>query len=230
MYAVIESGGKQYRVAVGDRVKVESLRAEPGTEVQLEKVLLVCDGEKTDVGTPYTGAVVAATVVEHGRGPKVRIVKFRRRQNSRRHAGHRQNYTELQIIGIGVGAPEGAGTAKAAEKADMGPAAAEPVEAPAAGARAGEAVAGQAAEKGYTPAAKSGEAAPTGDDSDLTQLTGVGPVLAEKLHTAGVTSLSQIAGWTEDDIARIDEALGVKARIERDDWVGQAKTLTKKSG
>ncbi|MGA8260315.1 MAG: helix-hairpin-helix domain-containing protein, partial [Arenicellales bacterium] len=69
-----------------------------------------------------------------------------------------------------------------------------------------------------------------GGEADLTQLTGVGPVLAEKLHTAGVTSLSQIAQWTEDDIARIDEALGVKARIERDDWVGQAKKLTEKSG
>lgn len=101
MYAVIESGGKQYRVAVGDRVRVESLRAEPGAEVALDKVLLVADGERLDVGAPYVDTGVSARVVAHGRGPKLRILKFRRRQNSRTHAGHRQNYTELEITGIG---------------------------------------------------------------------------------------------------------------------------------
>lgn len=211
MYAVIESGGKQYRVAVGDRVKVESLRAEPGAEVQLENVLLVADGDEVQVGAPYTGATVAATVVEHGRGPKVRILKFRRRQNSRRHAGHRQNYTELEITSIG-----GKSTGSAAPKKASSAAGGEPADGKKASGKA-------AAQAGETPT----ESATTAARDDLTQLTGVGPVLAEKLQKAGVTSLAQIAEWTPEDIDRIDEELNVKSRVERDDWVGQAKKLIK---
>lgn len=210
MYAVIESGGKQYRVAVGDRVKVESLRAEPGAEVQLDNVLLVADGDRIDVGSPYTGASVGARVVEHGRGPKLRILKFRRRQNSRTHAGHRQNYTELEITSIG-GKSEG----KAAPKKSADQAPAPKAEKPAKAQEAG---------KQEAPAAKK-----KGADDDLTQLSGVGPVMAEKLQNAGVTSLSQIAGWSEEDIARFDEELDFKGRIQRDDWVGQARKLTEQT-
>lgn len=201
MYAVIESGGKQYRVAVGDRVKVESLKAEPGAEVQLEKVLLVADGDEIEVGSPYTGASVGARVVGHGRGKKIRILKFRRRQNSRTHAGHRQNYTELEITSIGgkTSAPKKAAEKPAAKKTKK-----------------------KAAKKAAAPAGKA-----EASSDDLTQLSGVGPVLAKKLAKAGVTSLKQVAEWTEEDIARIDEELDFKGRIERDDWVGQAKTLTK---
>lgn len=198
MYAVIESGGKQYRVAVGDRVKVESLKAEPGAEVQLDNVLLVADGDKIDVGSPYTGASVSATVVEHGRGRKVRILKFRRRQNSRTHAGHRQNYTELEITGIGG---KTAGAAKPAKSA----------------AKTGD--------SGRKTAKTTGKPTSAADD-DLTRLNGVGAVLAEKLQKGGITSLTQIAGWSEEDVARIDEELELKGRIQRDDWVGQARELT----
>ncbi len=198
MYAVIESGGKQYRVAVGDRVKVESLKAEPGAEVQLDNVLLVADGDKIDVGSPYTGASVSATVVEHGRGRKVRILKFRRRQNSRTHAGHRQNYTELEITGIGG---KTAGAAKPAKSA------------------------GETGESGQKAAKTTAKPTPDADD-DLTRLNGVGAVLAEKLQKGGITSLKQIAGWSEEDVARIDEELALKGRIQRDDWVGQARELT----
>ncbi len=202
MYAVIESGGKQYRVAVGDRVKVESLRAEPGSQVQLEKVLLVADGDKIEVGAPYTGATVEATVLQHGRGAKVRILKFRRRQNSRQHAGHRQNYTELEITSIG------AGKAAAPKKAAGKQAATQPKD-----------------EAQAETKTQAGKAAESDSSADLTQLTGVGPVLAEKLHDAGVTSLAQIAAWTAEDIDRLDAELSIKARAERDDWVGQAKKL-----
>lgn len=100
MYAVIESGGKQYRVAIGDRLKVESLAAEPGQTIDLDQVLLVAGGDKTEIGTPGADTKVEATVLGHGRGPKVRIFKLRRRQNSRTRGGHRQNYTELQITSI----------------------------------------------------------------------------------------------------------------------------------
>lgn len=100
MYAVIESGGKQYRVTVGDRLKVESLKLDPGSKLSLEKVLLVADEGDVKVGGPYLGSRVEATVIGHGRGKKVRIFKLRRRKNSRQQAGHRQNFTELEIISI----------------------------------------------------------------------------------------------------------------------------------
>lgn len=100
MYAVIESGGKQYRVAVGDRVKVESLKLDPGSTLNLEKVLFLADGDDIKVGAPYVRSHVEATVLGHGRGEKVRIFKLRRRKNSRQRAGHRQSFTELEIISI----------------------------------------------------------------------------------------------------------------------------------
>ena len=100
MYAVIESGGKQYRVAVGDRLKVESLNLDPGSKLNLEKVLFLADGNDIGVGTPYVSTRVEALVVGHGRGKKVRIFKLRRRKNSRQRVGHRQNFTELEIVSI----------------------------------------------------------------------------------------------------------------------------------
>ncbi|OED36321.1 50S ribosomal protein L21 [Chromatiales bacterium (ex Bugula neritina AB1)] len=101
MYAVIKTGGKQYRVAPGDKLRVETLDADEGATVNLESVLMVSDGENLTVGAPeVAGASVSATVLAHGRGKKIDIVKFRRRKHYRRQMGHRQNYTELQITGI----------------------------------------------------------------------------------------------------------------------------------
>ena len=98
MYAIINPGGKQYRVAVGDNLKVESLHAEVGSQVTLSEVLAVSDGNELKVGAPFVeGASVTATVVSHGRHDKVRIFKMRRRKHSIKSAGHRQNYTELKI-------------------------------------------------------------------------------------------------------------------------------------
>ena len=101
MYAVIETGGKQYRVEQGQRIKVEKLNADEGAKVNLDKVLMVADGEDIKVGAPYLdGGKVTATVASHGRGKKIRIIKFRRRKHSRSTQGHRQAYTELEITGI----------------------------------------------------------------------------------------------------------------------------------
>ncbi len=101
MYAIIKTGGKQYRVAVGDKLKVETLTAEVGAQVTLSEVLAVSDDSGLKVGAPVLeGASVTATVVSHGRGDKVRIFKFRRRKHSMKSAGHRQNYTELKIEAI----------------------------------------------------------------------------------------------------------------------------------
>jgi large subunit ribosomal protein L21 len=101
MYAVIETGGKQYRVAVGDVIRVEKLEADAGSSLNLDKVLLVADGESLRVGAPnVAGAAVTATVKAHGRADKIRIFKFRRRKHYRKTQGHRQHYTELEITGI----------------------------------------------------------------------------------------------------------------------------------
>jgi large subunit ribosomal protein L21 len=101
MYAVIKTGGKQYRVAAGDKVKVESLAAEVGSQVQLADVLAIADGDNVRFGSPFlSGAAVMATVVGHGRGDKVTIFKMKRRKHYQKHGGHRQNYTELRIDSI----------------------------------------------------------------------------------------------------------------------------------
>ena len=101
MYAVIETGGKQYRVEQGQRIKVEKLNADEGAKVDLDKVLLVADGEDIKVGAPYlAGGKVTATVASHGRGKKVQIIKFRRRKHHAKKQGHRQWFTEVKITGI----------------------------------------------------------------------------------------------------------------------------------
>ncbi len=101
MYAVIATGGKQYRVAEGDVIKVEKLGAEAGGTVDFDKVLLVGEGDKVKIGAPYVdGGKVTATVKSHGRGKKVEIVKFRRRKHHRKQMGHRQDFTEVQITSI----------------------------------------------------------------------------------------------------------------------------------
>ncbi len=101
MYAVIKTGGKQYRVITGETLKVEIITGDIGSAIVLDKVLLVSDGEKLSVGKPLLlGATVAATIVSHGRGDKVRIFKMRRRKHYQKNQGHRQNYTEIRIDGI----------------------------------------------------------------------------------------------------------------------------------
>ncbi len=104
MYAVFETGGKQYRAAPGDVIRVEKLAVEEGGEVDFDKVLMVAEGDDVKIGLPYVeGGKVTATVRSQGRGKKIMIVKFRRRKHSRKQMGHRQAYTELQITGISAG-------------------------------------------------------------------------------------------------------------------------------
>ena len=108
MYAVIESGGKQYRVGPGDVIRVEKIQAAEGETVDLSRVLLVCDGTEVQVGSPaLANTTVTATVRGHGRGEKIRIFKLRRRKHYRHAAGHRQDYTELEITQVGGARPAG---------------------------------------------------------------------------------------------------------------------------
>ena len=101
MYAVIATGGKQYRVATGDVITVEKIASEPGSEVQFDHVLMVGEGEQVTVGTPYVnGGKVSGKVLAQERGDKILVVKFRRRKHYRKQMGHRQHYTKVEITGI----------------------------------------------------------------------------------------------------------------------------------
>jgi large subunit ribosomal protein L21 len=101
MYAVVKTGGKQYKVSAGEKLKVEQIPADVGAEITLDEVLMVGGGESVKVGSPLVaGASVKATVLAHGRHPKVMIFKMRRRKHYQRHQGHRQNFTEIRIDGI----------------------------------------------------------------------------------------------------------------------------------
>ena len=204
MYAVVKTGGKQYRVAVGDKLKVESLDAQEGDKVTLDQVLMIGDGDSVEVGTPTLDKTVEATVLSNGRGKKLRIVKFRRRQNSRTRTGHRQNFTELEITAIGgKAAAKKPAAKKAAPKKAAAPAKAE------------------------APAKKAAPKKADKGADDLTRISGVGPVIVGKLEGMGITTFQQVADFTADDITRIDEELNFKGRIERDEWVKQAKEFLK---
>ena len=103
MYAVIKTGGKQYRVVQGETLKIETVAGDVGGEIVLDKVLMVGNGDKVSVGQPLlSGATVKATIIANGRHDKVTIFKMRRRKHYQKHQGHRQNYTEIRIDGISV--------------------------------------------------------------------------------------------------------------------------------
>ena len=107
MYAVFATGGKQYRATTGDILKIEKLDAEKGATVELDQVLMVGEGEDVKVGSPYLkGGKVTATIVEHGRGEKIRILKFKRRKHHMKRMGHRQDFTRIEITGIAASAPK----------------------------------------------------------------------------------------------------------------------------
>ena len=188
MYAVVKTGGKQYRVAANDIVQIERLPGEAGDIVTLDDVLMLGDGANVTIGAPRVeGAAVAAEIVEQARGPKIIIFKKRRRQNYRRKKGHRQDLTILRITEILTNGAKPSGKKAAAKKAAAKPAAS------------------------FT--------------DDVSLIGGVGPVLKKKLADYGVASLKQIAAMSDDDLVKMDEALDLKGRATRDEWVAQAKEL-----
>lgn len=218
MFAVMKTGGKQYRVEAGDVLRVEKLAADAGETVQFNEILMV--GSK--IGTPLVeDAGVQATVIDQIKGDKViNFVRRRRKHSSKRTVGHRQQLTLVRVTEIlekGAGksgvkaAVGGAGFAAAATAAVATAAAAAPK------AEAPKAAAPKKAAKKEAP-----KAAAAGAD-DLKELSGVGPALEKKLHAAGVTTFAQVAAWTEEDVAAMDEKLSFKGRIEREGWIEQAK-------
>ena len=220
MFAVMKTGGKQYRVQPGDVLRVEKLAAEAGETVQFNEILML-GGDNPSVGSPViSGAAVQATVIDQIKGEKlIHYVKRRRKHSSQRKKGHRQKLTLVRVTDILPSGADASGV-KSAVGAGSVPAAA--AAAPAPKADAGKPEKGPAADAANAaPAPDSGAA----DADDLKQLSGVGPALEKKLHAAGVTRFAQIAAWTADDIAEMDEKLSFKGRIEREGWVDQAKKI-----
>jgi large subunit ribosomal protein L21 len=218
MYAVIKTGGKQYRVSPGDKLRVESLDAEAGNSIDFDQVLMLGTGDDVTVGTPLvSGAVVSAKVLSHGRGDKVKVIKFRRRKHYRRQMGHRQNFTELEITSVnGVTAPPA--SKKPAEK----PASPKQAAAKSDSTKASETV--ETSAPAPTSAPKFLDA-PNGEPDDLKKILGIGSVLEEKLNELGIYHYSQIAEFSDDDVASINAHLNFPGRIERDEWIPQAKEL-----
>ncbi len=205
MFAVLKTGGKQYKVQAGDILRVEKLAADAGEKVQFNDVLML-GGDAPVVGAPFVeGAGVQAEVIEQIKGDKViKFVKRRRKHSSKRTVGHRQKLTLVKITDI---------LSSGADKSGIK-------------AATGSAPAGEAAPAAKKPAAKKAEAkaeapAAAAAADDLTKLNGVGPAAAKKLAEAGIESFAALAALSDEQIAAIDT---VKVKPE---WVEQAKDLAK---
>lgn len=248
MFAVLKTGGKQYRVASGDVLRVEKIAAEAGETIQFNDILMVGN----TVGAPMVeDAGVQAEVIDQIKGEKtINFVKRRRKHSSKRTKGHRQQLTLVRITDImekgagksGVkaalngtgfmsasmieraanpGMPSSEKAAAAAERASQPKKAAKP---------AAKKAAPKAAAEEKAPAKKAAPkktAAKTDGADDLTRISGVGPVMVKKLHANGVTTFAQIAAWTPEEVAVMDDVLNFKGRIDRDEWLKQAAEFAK---
>lgn len=211
MYAVVKTGGKQYRVSPGDTLRVELLSADEGEEITLDQVLMMNGGDAVTIGTPLVeNASVTAKVLQHGRAKKVEIIKFRRRKHHQKRTGHRQHFTEIEITGINGKGVSASAPAKKAPAKKAAPAPAE--EAPKAAAPTGT---------------LKFMDAPQGEPDNLKDILGVGPVLEKALNGLGIYHFSQIAAFTPADIEAVEAETNFPGRIERDEWIKQAAELAK---
>ena len=245
MFAVVKTGGKQYRVQAGDILRVERLAANAGEKVQFNQILML-GGEKTVIGSPLVaGAAVQADVIDQIKSEKtIKFVKRRRKHSSKRTRGHRQHLTLVRVTEI---LESGAEKSKVQEAIGSGSvdfnftetvASKKPVEAK----KKTEKPVKETLKKETKPAktvkpsteAKAKKPAPTKEKKaaakvvdDLKQLSGVGPALEKKLHAAGVKSFEQIAAWTAKDAEEINEKISSKGRVEKEGWIDQAKEKLK---
>ena len=245
MFAVVKTGGKQYKVQSGDILRVERLAANAGDKVQFNQILML-GGDKPVVGSPLVaGAAVQADVIDQIKGEKtIKFVKRRRKHSSKRTRGHRQYLTLVRVTDIlatgadkskvqeavGSGSVdfkfvEGVKPKKSAElKAKVEKSPKEPVKKEAKPAK----------EVKPEKDAKTKKSAPVKEkkvtasvSDDLKQLSGVGPALEKKLHAAGVKSFEQIAAWSAKDVEAINEKISSKGRVEKEGWIDQAKEKLK---
>ena len=211
MYAVIKTGGKQYRVSAGQKLKIEQIPADVGSTITFNEVLAVGSGADLVFGAPLvSGAKVDATVVSHGRGDKVTIFKMRRRKHYQRHGGHRQNYTEV-FFSVIFGAN---GTELA--KAD-----APVISAPVALAASGAPVAAAKPAAAKKAAKVRGKARDGSDDLEL--IEGIGPKIAELLKAAGIDTFDALAKAPVEKVQEVLEAGGSKFNLAKPaTWAEQA--------
>ena len=212
MFAVLKTGGKQYKVQSGDVLRIEKIAADAGETVQFNNILML-GGDAATVGTPFIeGAAVQAEVIDQIKSEKtINFVKRRRKHGSQRTKGHRQKLTLVRVTDI-----LSKGADKSGVKSAVGKFISESAPVP----KAAEA-------KVSAPKAKPTTA--RSDEDDLTKLSGVGPALLKKLNMAGITTFAQIAAWTDAEATEFDAKLSFKGRIEREGWVEQAKELASKS-
>ncbi len=233
MFAVVKTGGKQYRVVAEDTLKIEKVAGEVGDFIELSEVLMVGEGANATIGAPLVdGAMVSAEILDQGRARKVIAFKKRRRQNSRRTIGHRQHHTLLRIAEIltdGKKASKKAAAPKPAapvkEKAAPEAKAAPKKEAPKKEAPKEEAPKKETKSAPPVP----GEpmfAAPKGDPDKLTDIKGIGPVAERQLNEQGIMTFAQIAALTPEDVIRVDEYMPFSA-AQIEDWMAQAKKMAK---
>jgi large subunit ribosomal protein L21 len=207
MFAVIKTGGKQYRVAADDLLKIEKLPGDAGDMVEFGEVMMVGVGSDTTIGVPFVdGALVTAEVVTQGRTRKIIAFKKRRRQNSRRTIGHRQHLTTVRIAEILTGGAKPKKTTAKTAPQSTGKTKAAPV----------------AAKTKATPKADPVEAQIV---DDIKLIGGVGPALEKKLNGAGITSLKELSKLSAKKLAELDDELKLGGRTEREEWVDQAKEL-----
>ncbi|MER8424137.1 50S ribosomal protein L21 [Mesorhizobium sp. M0199] len=230
MFAVIKTGGKQYRVAANDLLKIEKLEANVGDIVEIGNVLAHGEGENVTFGAPFVdGAMVTAEVVEQGKNRTVIAFKKRRRQNSRRKIGHRQLLTTVRIAEILLGGakPAKKTAAKTEAKAEVAAKTEAKTEAAPKAAAKAEAAPKKEAKAEASEAAAPLFKAPKGEPDDLTVIKGIGPVAAGQLNEQGITTFAQIAKLSDKDVAKIDEHMPFSADQIKD-WREQAKELAKK--
>jgi large subunit ribosomal protein L21 len=238
MFAVIKTGGKQYKVAANDVLKIEKLDSEAGDVVTFDQVLMVGNGADVTIGAPLVeGALVAGHLLKTEKQKTVIILKKERRQHYKRRNGHRQLLSTVRITEILTGGAKvttepderikarlaAAEASRASASVSEAPAAGQPVLATAAAAP--EPAAAEAKPARTVKARPAAETAEAGFIDDIKLIGGIGPTLEKKLHAAGVASLKDIAAWTEADLAKYDEELALRGRATRDEWVEQAKDL-----
>ena len=256
MFAVVKTGGKQYKVQTGDILRIERLAANAGDKVQFNQILML-GGDKTVVGSPLVaGAAVQADVIDQIKGEKtIKFVKRRRKHSSKRTRGHRQYLTLIKVTDI---LASGADKSKVQEAVGSGSVdfkfvesvkpkrstgvkpktdkpSKEPIEKEVKSAKEAKPEKTKSVKKAKPEkVAKAKKSAPSKDkkvttsvSDDLKQLSGVGPALEKKLHAAGVKSFEQIAAWSAKDAEAINEKISSKGRVEKEGWIDQAKEKLK---
>jgi large subunit ribosomal protein L21 len=211
MFAVIKTGGKQYKVSEGDTIVIEKLDSAAGGQFTFESVLMVGEGAAIKLGTPLVaGATVSATINGDTRGPKLITRKKVQRQTYRRTIGHRQELTTVTITAINTDGKKSA--AKTEAKKEAAPKTAAAVAAPTA-----------------RPALDARGRVTTLDGAadDLKKISGVGPVLEKKLHAAGIYFFWQVAALDAAQIEELESEMSFPGRITREEWVKQAEEFAK---